>query len=54
LLRKSNIAMFTGFSEKMVLKIGTASSQPISVRALGILMSSHVLHHLRIIEERYL
>ncbi len=54
LARKSNIAMFTGFSDAMLLKIGTASDQPISVRGLGVLMSGHVLHHLRIIEERYL
>ena len=54
LLRKSNITMFKNFSDDMLLKIGEASSQPISVRALGVLLSGHVLHHLTVIEERYL
>ncbi|MEE9349581.1 MAG: DinB family protein [Flavobacteriaceae bacterium] len=54
LVRKSTIALFKGFSDDMLLRIGTASDTRISVRALGFLLSGHVLHHLNIIEERYL
>jgi hypothetical protein len=54
LVRKSNIAMFKGFSNQMLQKIGEASNQPISVRALGVLMSGHVIHHINVIKERYL
>ncbi len=53
-VRKSTITLYKSFSEEMLLKIGTASEQTISVRALGVLLSGHVLHHLNIIKERYL
>ncbi len=53
-VRKSTITMYNGFTKEMLLKVGTASNLSISVRALGVLLSGHVLHHLRIIEERYL
>lgn len=53
-VRKSTITLYKGFSEEMLLKIGTASEQSISVRALGVLLSGHVLHHLSVIKERYL
>lgn len=54
LVRKSTIAMFKGFTDEMLLRKGTASETEISVRALGYILTGHVLHHLRIIEERYL
>jgi len=53
-VRKSTISLFNGFSEEMLLKTGLASNQTISVRALGVLLSGHVLHHLEVIKERYL
>ncbi len=54
LVRKTTIAMFKGFNDEMLLRIGNASDSPISVRALGYILTGHVLHHLKIVEERYL
>lgn len=54
LVRKSTIAMFKGFTDEMLLRKGIASETEVSVRALGSILTGHVLHHLKIIEERYL
>jgi len=54
LVRKSSIAMFKGLSNEMLFLKGTASETEISVRALGYILTGHVLHHLNIIKERYL
>ncbi len=53
LIRKSNIAMFKGFTNEMLEQIGKANSSEISVNAIGYIMSGHVLHHLNIVKERY-
>ena len=54
LVRKSSIAMFKGFNEEMLLRTGTASNSKISVRALGYILTGHVIHHLEVVKERYL
>ncbi len=54
LLRKANILMFKGISNEMLELKGNANDSPISARALGYILSGHVLHHLKIIKERYL
>jgi len=54
LLRKSTIAMFKSFNDEMLTKIGVASDSEVSVRALGYILTGHVLHHIGVIEERYL
>jgi hypothetical protein len=54
LVRKSTIAMFKGFADEMLLRKGIASETEVSVRALGYILTGHVLHHLKIIQERYL
>lgn len=53
-LRKSTIQLFKSFSDDVLLRIGTASDNQMSVRALGLLFSGHQLHHLHILKERYL
>ena len=54
LLRRSTILMFQDFdSETLDLK-GSVEGNLISLRALGFICSGHVLHHLKIIKERYL
>ncbi|QNM86098.1 DinB family protein [Polaribacter pectinis] len=53
-LRKSTIQLFKSFSEEALLRIGVASDNKISVRALGCLFSGHQLHHFNVIKERYL
>lgn len=53
-LRKSSIQLYNSFSDEALLRIGIASGNKMSVRALGYLFSGHQLHHLNIVKERYL
>lgn len=53
-LRESTIQLFKSFSDEALLRIGVASDNNMSVRALGYLSSGHQLHHLNIVKERYL
>ena len=53
-VRVSTIAMYHSFAEESLKRIGTASGNPMSVRALGYLSAGHVAHHLRVFQERYL
>ncbi|MDG1194077.1 MAG: DinB family protein [Polaribacter sp.] len=53
-LRKSSIQLFKSFSDEALLRVGVASNNKMSVRALGYLFSGHQMHHLNIIKERYL
>ena len=53
-LRKSTIQLYNSFSDEALLRIGVASGNEISVRALGYLFSGHQIHHLNVVKERYL
>ncbi|MFT7442480.1 MAG: hypothetical protein ACI9Q3_000854 [Maribacter sp.] len=53
-LRKSTIQLYKSFSEEALLRIGVASEEKMSVRALGYLFSGHQKHHLNVVKERYL
>lgn len=53
-VRAASLSLFKGFSDDMLKYSGTANGNPMSVRALGFIISGHALHHLRIIKERYL
>lgn len=53
-VRESSIALFKSFSNEVLERIGSASNNNISVRALGYLFSGHQIHHLNIVKERYL
>lgn len=53
-LRKSTIQLYKSFSKEALLRVGVASGNKISVRALGYLFSGHQLHHFNVIKERYL
>lgn len=54
LVKLSNILLFKSFTEKMLLNIGRANNTPVSVRAIGFIISGHEIHHVNIIKERYL
>lgn len=54
LLRKANIAMFKGFSDEMLMRTGICYKVEISVLALGFVLCGHQIHHLRVIQEKYL
>ena len=54
LIRRSNLAMLKQFSDEAWVRRGTASDNPISVRALAYIMAGHEAHHLNILRSRYL
>lgn len=54
LIRRATILMFKDFDKSYLDMIGTSENNSISVRALGFICSGHIMHHLNIIEERYL
>ncbi len=52
--RKATIEMFKNFTPAMLDRIGIASSNPMSVKALAFSIAGHELHHVNVIKERYL
>ena len=54
LVRRSNLAMFKQFSDEAWTRMGTASENPISVRALAYIIAGHERHHREILLARYL
>lgn len=53
LTRKSNLIFFRNLTEEAWLRTGTASENPVSVRALAYIIAGHIRHHLKILNERY-
>ncbi|GAA4276437.1 DinB family protein [Aquimarina mytili] len=53
-VRMATIALFNGFSDQALLRMGTANNNKTSVRALGYHILGHELHHIHIIKEKYL
>jgi len=54
LVRQSTIMLFKNFSQEFLLRTGTASDRPVSVRALGFIIIGHQKHHQKVFQERYL
>ncbi len=52
-VRKSSIALFKNLDNQQVAKVGKASNNEMSVRALIYMIAGHEIHHLNILEERY-
>jgi DinB family protein len=52
-VRRATIALFRNLPAEAWHRRGTASDQPISVRALAYIIAGHVRHHLQVLEERY-
>jgi uncharacterized damage-inducible protein DinB len=53
-LRLANITLFKSLSEEDIDRQGTASNNPVTVRALLFILAGHEKHHLDILTERYL
>jgi hypothetical protein len=49
----ANILMFKNFTPGMLERKGVASGWPISVMAIGFVISGHEKHHQRIFQEKY-
>ena len=54
LLRVANLLMFDHMTETDLLRSGTANNVEITVRSIGYIMAGHVVHHVNILNERYL
>jgi hypothetical protein len=54
LLRRANILMINNLSEEATKRIGTASNNPVSARALIYMLVGHVDHHVSSLHENYL
>ncbi|OKP95777.1 DinB family protein [Paenibacillus sp. P46E] len=54
LVRMSTIALLESLPEEAWTRMGTASNHPISVRAIACVIIGHELHHLNVLNERYL
>src|SRR5438874_12725309 len=52
-IRAATVHLFRYFSEDDLLRRGTASGNPISVRALGYVIAGHEWHHANQLHERY-
>lgn len=53
-VRAATIALFNSFTPAMLTRLGRANGNPFSVRALGWAIAGHELHHLDVIQQRYL
>ena len=53
-IRAATLSLIDSLSDEDLLRKGTASNTPVSVRALMAITAGHVKHHLVIIKERYL
>ena len=53
LMRKSNLYLFKSLHEEELNRGGIASGRYISVRALLFIIAGHIIHHTRILKERY-
>lgn len=53
-VRRANVMMLRALPQEAWRRIGTASDNPISVRAIAFIILGHERHHVRILRERYL
>lgn len=53
-VRAATLALFGSFGPEQLARSGTANGQLVSVRALLYIVAGHELHHLSIVQERYL
>jgi len=53
-VRESTLALFTALPDEAWTRTGTASDNPVSVRALAYITAGHAQHHLKIVREQYL
>ncbi len=53
-VRTASILFAESCSEETLMKMGTASKNPFSVRALLFMIAGHEIHHCHVLSERYL
>jgi hypothetical protein len=53
-VRRSTVMLLDGLDAEAFARRGTASNNPVTVRALAFVIAGHELHHMKIVRERYL
>ena len=53
-VRAATIALFAGVDDEILMRKGTASGCPFTVRTIPYILAGHELHHLGVLKERYL
>jgi len=53
-VREASIALYKSSTDDTLSEVGVASGSPLSARAAGYITAGHDLHHIRLIQERYL
>ena len=53
-IRSATLTLFGNLPEEAWLRRGVASGNPFTVRALAFMAAGHVVHHSKILQERYL
>ncbi len=53
-VRQGSMSLFKSFNSSTLMQLGEASGCPISVRAIGYILTGHENHHIQIIKARYL
>jgi uncharacterized damage-inducible protein DinB len=53
-VRQSTLSLFKSLSPEQLERVGIASNNPISVRAIGFIIIGHQKHHQKVFQERYL
>lgn len=53
-VREASVTLFTGLPAEAWTRRGSASESPVSVRAIAWITAGHFLHHLGVVQERYL
>ncbi len=53
-VRDASVTLFEGLPAESWSRTGVANGNPISVRAIAWITAGHLLHHLEVIQERYL
>ena len=53
-VRQASLTLFRSFTPAQLDRAGTASNNPLTVRALLFVLPGHEAHHLSILRERYL
>jgi uncharacterized damage-inducible protein DinB len=54
LTRRSNLALFRSFTFEMLNNTGVANGKQISLRAIIYVVAAHEMHHMNILQDRYL
>lgn len=53
-VRQSTILLFAGFSSSTLQKTGTANNVGFTVEEIGYILAGHELHHIEVLQQKYL